>query len=371
MIRLMESLHITVGASHIGSGISLENELRLIKAGLLYGDKVKLCSLGASFIVTLAQAGHLSKGEQISTMQEWSSSLGSEYAGTNDILAAAKTLRGKQHRSKSEILTLARIDKAIAETWQMMSGKIAEIVAESGASGLTEAYDAGLLEVEIYDIQDTDTMVKQFFDSVGAAVVSHDTFPLFDGGTGDLVRAAINEGQLAPRSSAQLRSKIVGLASDMLGRLPLFDVASMDELLDIRRELDPYLVRFRSAVISYARVIQSAQWDSDFQDEADLVFRERVAPAILEIEDAVKSNTLLKAFLSRSTETLTVPGSSTLGVILSGIAEFSQIAGAALGFAAGAAAVGASAIDDWQAKTKDIQGNQLYFYYRVGQSLQK
>ncbi len=208
-----------------------------------------------------------------------------------------------------------------------------------------------------------------FLDSVGAAVISGDTFPLFDDGTGNLVQAAIREGQLAVGPPASLRGKVVGLASDMLGRLPLFDSVSMKELLEIRHELEPHLLRFRSAVMSYARAIETAQWDPGFKEEAELVFREKVAPAILDIEDAVKSNALIRALLSRSTRTLMVGTTSGLGLLLSGVAELSDIAATALGFGIGTAAVGGQAISEWRDKHRAIERNQLYFYFRAREEM--
>jgi hypothetical protein len=53
-IKLIMSdlLHITVGAAP-RSDFNLTHELRLLKAGLLYADKVRLCSLSSAVAVTL------------------------------------------------------------------------------------------------------------------------------------------------------------------------------------------------------------------------------------------------------------------------------------------------------------------------------
>ncbi len=366
----LEPLHITVGASHIGDDLSLETELRLLKAALLYGDKVKLCSLGASFSVLLAQINNLDQTQRIAAMKEWSSLLGNDHK-VDLVWDIVEGLQKKKYRSKAELLALAQAKKTLDQAWEPIVTKVNEIVSTAGAEGLVQAHQAGLLEVEVYDIGDADAMVKAFFESVGGAVVSGETFPLFDDNTGSLVRAAASEGKLPIGEPGKLRGKVVGLASDMFRRLPLFDTVSMEELLDIRRDLESYLLRFRSAVISYARAIETAQWDTGFMEEADLIFREKVAPAIQDIEDAVKSNKLLKALLARSTQSVTVPTSSALGLILSGVAAFSDIAGAALGLSVGTAAVGAQAVQDWREKNQEIERNQLYFYYRARGEIEK
>ena len=85
----------------------------------------------------------------------------------------------------------------------------------------------------------------------------------------------------------------------MLQRLPLFDDATVHEVIDIRRELERPLVRFRSAVMTYAESIKSASWDEDFSVEAELVFRQHIEPAVLEIEDSVRSSSSLLSMATR------------------------------------------------------------------------
>ena len=367
----LEPLHITVGASHIGSDLSLETELRLLKAAVLYGDKVKLCSLGASFAVSLAGIINLNERQRIDAMKEWSTILGSDRQALETGLALVEQLRRKRFRSRSEVLALATAERTLAEAWKPLVAKVNEIVSTAGAEGLVEAHQAGLLQVEVYDFDNVDAMVTKFFESVGQAVLSGETFPLFDDKTGNLVRAAAAEGKLPIGDPATVRGKVVGLASEMLRRLPLFDSVSMTDLLAIRGELDPYLVRFRSAMISYAKAIETAQWEVGFEEEAALIFREKVAPAIQDIQEAVRSSTLLKSVLARSTQSLTVQGTSSfLGLLLSGVAELSDIAGVALGFGVGTAAVGGQAVSEWRDKHQAIERNQLYFYYKAGQELQ-
>ena len=53
--------HVTVGASPSttdGGGISLHNELALVKAALLYGDQAALCSPICTLLLSMAMLGH-------------------------------------------------------------------------------------------------------------------------------------------------------------------------------------------------------------------------------------------------------------------------------------------------------------------------
>jgi hypothetical protein len=171
-------------------------------------------------------------------------------------------------------------------------------------------------------------------------------------------------------NSSIARGKHSVLAGKLLERLPLFHEATIDEILDIRKELEQPLIRFRSGVIGFSREMQHAGWDKGFPAEADLVFYERVAPAVLEIEEAIKTS---KSLLALSNRLLNKPLASggVLSVLLSQITELPMLASVALlgGAAAAAATVGSTYYDIVQDR-KTAEQNQLYFYYRAGQHLQ-
>lgn len=147
----------------------------------------------------------------------------------------------------------------------------------------------------------------------------------------------------------------------------MFDDASVDEIIDIRRELDKPLIRFRSAIITFSREIESVPWQQEFSQEAEQVFYEHVEPAVLEIEESYKSNSLIAKMLRRFAESpLTLPSSSALGLLLSQATQLPDTVAQALSLSGGATVVALQAAKDWQERQKEIEKNQLYFYYRAG-----
>lgn len=58
-----------------------------------------------------------------------------------------------------------------------------------------------------------------------------------------------------PSPSAVHRGRHGGLAGDLLGRLPLFEAATIIEVLDVRRALEGNLRGVRSAVSGFSREI--------------------------------------------------------------------------------------------------------------------
>jgi len=91
--------------------------------------------------------------------------------------------------------------------------------------------------------------------------------------------------------SAAKGGSLLGLG--LLGRLPGFSGASLEEILDIRAELEPSLVRFRAAVVEVARAA------SESAPDVESVFMTHVEPAIAELGEATSQNRYLRRLAER------------------------------------------------------------------------
>ncbi len=89
---------------------------------------------------------------------------------------------------------------------------------------------------------------------------------------------------------------------------------------------------------------------------------------MLDIEDAIKTNNYLLELVGRyakKTEVISIP---VLSFFMAQYASLPEIV--ALGM--GATAVAAQAADvfkEWKARQREIEKNQLFFYYKAGQML--
>jgi hypothetical protein len=204
-------------------------------------------------------------------------------------------------------------------------------------------------------------------DLIGEAVADGETNPLFDQMSGDLLRTGVEAGVVSPSESGIARGRHSGLASDLLRRLPLFEKATVQEILDIRRELENPLIRFRGAVIEISEGIRSAAWDEDFPSDADMAFRKEVEPAILEIEEAVQDNGSLSSLLLKGVR----PGdwATGLGVMLSTLAGLPDVASVLLGSGTTAGMTARGAYKEWREDRKNIESNHMFFYYETRERL--
>jgi hypothetical protein len=212
-------------------------------------------------------------------------------------------------------------------------------------------------------------LAKEYVEAVSATVTDASTYPLFDEVTGDLIRDSIREGLIPVSDNAVVRSKETGLAADLLKRLPLFDEASIEEILDIRRELQRPLVRFRGAMISFSEGIKNAAWDENFSFDAERVFNKDVAPVILDIEDEVKANPyLIELARNWINKSLLVAGGSALAVTLSNL-SLPSIAALSIGAIVNTAITIRDTNKEWSKNQRAVEKNSLFFYYRAGKLL--
>jgi hypothetical protein len=233
------------------------------------------------------------------------------------------------------------------------------------------AIDSGLIEFQTIN-PDSKNIGQDYFDIIADAIQSDQTYPLLDNPTGRLVDTAIKEGMIDVSEISIARARGVGLASDLFQNLPLFDNASVDEVISIRRELDKPLIRFRSSMIEFSDEIKSATWDKDFPLECESVCQRKVRPAILEIEEAVRDNRRLRMYKETFVKEKGIVALSSLGLIVASsnglIDTVSQFLSASVPPLAWIAMESERQI---QGNKKLIERNQLYFYYKSSQILKK
>jgi hypothetical protein len=212
-----------------------------------------------------------------------------------------------------------------------------------------------------------DIMFYEYIDGIASAVSDKTTYPLFDDKTSNLIKAGISAKAIKVTDNIGSKSKQITLAAHLLDKLPSFEHIPIDEIISIRNELNGPLIRFRSAMIKFSEDIDSASWDSDFANDADMVFHRDVAPTVLDIEESIKSNNLIIQLLrSISDKQLTVVASSGMGLVLSSLSHLPDAIANSLGLGAAAAPIVFDAYTKWKEKNQQAERNLLYFWFFRG-----
>jgi hypothetical protein len=395
-------LHMTIG-SHPVAQINLEQDLRLVKAAILYADRVKLYSPTYSMLCMVAKLENIPPDQHIQLIQMVMPYIASP-SDAERTSAFLKVYKEKFQNNRLTEVDVA-VQKMLEKSWVVVKETAHKIVDGTGFNELNQLTQSGLLEIHPFKQSTNDNsvlqfltdcialasgspklpankfemtarnnaMVKEFIDGISNSVSNGSTYPLFDLETGNLVRLGIREGVISVSDAAITRGKHSGLAGKLFERLPLFEEASLKEILDIRTELEKYLVRYRQALIRFSENIRAASWDKDFPLEAENVFIRDVAPTIIDIEDAAKTNKYLISLLKKFTvNPLVLPSGAVLSMIMSQFSALPDEVVMGLGLAAtttGAALI-YSAYDEWRLDRQKIEQNNLYFYYRTGKKLQ-
>jgi hypothetical protein len=180
-----------------------------------------------------------------------------------------------------------------------------------------------------------------------------------------MVDEAVREGLIVPSPAGARSGRHGSIAGDLLLRLPLFEEATVAEVLDIRRELEDPLRGFRLAVSNFSGEVESAAWEPGFAAEADALFLEKVGPEVERIEQAVKENGGLRERLHAYGPGSAAAGGAAIGAFVGS----GSALGALAALAAGLPAAAWRGYAELRKRRKATEENQLYFYYRAGDLL--
>ena len=157
-------LHITIGAAPDPS-FDLTHELRLLKAALLYADKVKLCSLSSSALVMLLSLKNLSEDDLLDLLVETASATSQKPADTLASVALYRMLQHKRRRTPNELMTLQHMKKVVDKQKNVLRETAAQIVQMAHGDGIIDALNTGLIEFQFFDISHS-AVVEEYYAAV-------------------------------------------------------------------------------------------------------------------------------------------------------------------------------------------------------------
>lgn len=389
-------IHVTVATAGRIRGLSLAEELRLVKAALLYADQVTVASLGTASLAAAAELLSGSDALRARRMMEVASVLlDPEQQRVLAILGSRKARRGVRGHRELE----ASLAPFVREITDVVEGMRTEL----GAAELDAAVSAGILRIEplgldpVAFIREAVLAAKRREDGSGSGdapgssvrdaaapairsllqiigrtiAPDSDTFPLFDDEAGGIVRDMIQSAHSRPVS--RLPAAQSGLAATFVGALPAFPDATVLEIVDVRRGIGRSLIEFRSAVAGMATEVHEAAWDPGFHHEAEALFVRTVQPALRQVEEDLKdlgaTSLVRHAALSPAPY---VTGATTIGLALAGALVVPDLAAAALSLGTPLATIAAAAAEGIKERYRRenlLKRNQFLWLYQVEQKL--
>jgi hypothetical protein len=370
--RATPAVHVTVAAIADGSTLDLSHETRLVKSALLYADHVTLASPKALLMASIAGFGAGDRRARMDATAELMSVMENGQEGAQ----LYQQLSRRRRLSPQERRMLRGLEQILDASSAELIEKIDEILDSAGAGDISQAMSAGLADIHALgqDEADADSylddVIEQMTALLGNSVAaSAQTFPLFDDDAGNMLRLMVKEGIVTDPHAA--RAAEAGIAGRLIGGLEAFPDADMDVILDVRTRLQAPLVRFRSALAQTSTEFATAAWDESFAREVDDLYRRKVAPALLEVEEALRDlgvrSTLLR--LSSSKEAVAT-AAATIGLAAAGDLTHADLPALLYGAPAIAATV-AGAAEALQRRPirRAAERNAFYFLYQGNREL--
>jgi len=394
-------LHITIG-THPAKELNLEQEIKLTKAALLYADRVKLYSVTSSALGMASRFGNLPLDSKLKVLERITPLITAQAESEKlaGLFGNLRKLLNKNHLSRDELIIKNQFIKMLNSQWEKIEEVMNKIVQDSHINEFDVALEKGVLDLHTFQNTDTNDaaanfmaecieaavgasvgnkrkatpqdnhIISEFVKEVFSSVSNSSTYPLFDEQIASLVRAGIRENKIPVHEFGIDRGRQTGLVKHLFENLPAFEDATVSEILDVRSELDIPLTRFRKAIINFSQEIKSAAWDKDFSADAEKVYYRDVQPALLDVEESIKSNkfvtTLLRKFADKPAA---LPAGSLFSMAISRFSSLPDEIALSLGIGVASASIIYEAYDEWINKKKAAEQNLLYFYYQTNKRL--
>lgn len=363
------------------SSTSLDKELQYIKSALLYADKVTLISPMAYLYTQLSRNQHNEHTalRLLNLVMPFCRMANPEFYDDSQPVISQFTdlLNSKKYKAVPTIKRL-EIRRMLQGFGKAVQDTIESRIGEEQCSELKKLLRADKLILQKFEhpLDDAEGCTVEFFNLLTSSI--HNAYPLFDEQSSALMKAAVDEKLVCLSDFNRKKITHAGVSDNFIQRLPSFDAASVDEIIDIKKELAAPLVRFRSKMLAYTDDVQSAPWDDDFEMECLQLYIKEVQPALLEIQELTKENSFIKN-LGRSFFTDEASIKSVGGLVVSiaaaGVLKaFSEAASTNaavyLGGTLGVPKV-ASAYVAYRQANREIEKKDLYFYYKAGKQLER
>lgn len=236
--------------------LPLGEDLRMVKAALLYGDKAKLCSATSSMAVTMLSAAE-PKPKQKMEILKWLAPIVDEDKEEATALVQCcdfyVDLAKKKHFNRDELLFRLKFERNIEEIWVNTKEVLTLAMEQLGGSGLLQAVDSKLFESSAFrKVDNPNQCLLDFIKQMSGDSV----LPMF---------------------------KTPNAMDGEVAELPTLDAATIEEILTIRNEMEAPLTSLKTALVSCSRTeIEAAVKEVQAAFESSALvkeIKERQAPA--------------------------------------------------------------------------------------------
>lgn len=161
------------------------------------------------------------------------------------------------------------------------------------------------------------------------------------------------------------------LSDYAISTLPGFEEASFDEIIDIRKELDRYIIPYRAAILKMADEVKEIPYTESSKQECMIIYLRDIQPQIDTINYAIRDNNMFKNIAKNVfADQKTWAGIGALITAFASGGELAEAIGIGAAFALGGTAISKGIVDAVEA-SKKIKANEMFFLYEAGKKVKK
>lgn len=373
-------------------GVTVAEDVRLVRSALLYADAVELISPGAQ-IVGLMAAG-ATQGEDflfdlmLSFDDEALRFLGydrdpEELRKVMAALKASSQLPRTQRRKVFGVEGSRQLRGLVQEFADRglhgeegLEAVAAKQWEKAGAPDLAIAAESGLftLNTEIFDwAVDTDRQIDQYVKAIRDLIADPTAHLMFDEAMGTLARHLVEEtdAEMHPLAARHAKQALTG--TGLIAHLPAFPDSAMEQIIATRKDLLDPLSRYRRGMAALSAKLTSGPLDSALRVEVDDMWRDEVQPTVADLRRELSTTRLLADAFLNVTNLNSVTAGIGGAIITFGVdslADLSNVASA--GFTAAVSATGVAGVTairgHYEARQR-VQTHDLYYLLEADRRL--
>ncbi|MGN0633757.1 MAG: hypothetical protein ACI4JW_07785, partial [Oscillospiraceae bacterium] len=271
-------------------------------------------------------------------------------------------------------------------------GVVEERLNNPGINQLQSLVDRNIINIYDYSYNgfSLEELTGGYFANLLGTIKHGGSYPLFDSISANVVSSVTNNKFLDFSKMDKEIIRHAGIAHNILSTLPTLEKASIDEILDFKKDMLIPLNNFRTAIYGFTEKITSMPWDDDFCYECVKLYDTEVMPKVNELNELSSETSVLKNFgrqvLNDEEERkkLGYVGAGLITTITTNSNIFDALnfleniirAGAKLGLtAAGVTAflktadVLRQAKSEANEKKREMEGNVMYYYYKASKRI--
>lgn len=386
------------------SNMEFEESLKLIKSSLLYADEIELIGMAEyavfNYLPKCLSGAKDFEGIIKKLVPFFESFDNPEAQGLADQLIELSVvlepfmpyLKKKKHRTKEEILAQMKMRQTTNECNALMQEAVNSLMGQNGIKSIQNLVDRKLVSIYDYshNVFGIEELTGGYFANLIGTIKHGGSYPLFDTISSDVVSAVTNTNFLDFSKTDREIIRHAGIANNILATLPTLEKASIDEILDFKKDLMVPLTNFRTAIYQFSEQVTSMPWDDNFQYECLKLYDTEVMPKVNEINELSSETSVLKNFgakvlgdeeerkklgyVGAGLATTITTGTNIMDAL--GVLENFIRSGAKIGLtAAGIAAFLKTAdllkqsYDETKTKKAEIEGNVMYYYYKASKKI--